>query len=257
MRRLSWPVRAVCAAALVLGGGASGARADTIVYSPANQSVLSNTLTSLGADGSTSASSLESYIVPGAGGTSTRLDFGFVQDLGGYQFTFGFYDAAAVTANPAADRRSWALQALSSGTVVFDNREISAGATASFDVAAGSEIGLFLIPNDTLAAVLDTPDAFFGGSRPDPLFSVSNANPGAFDQLLAFDTGSFLVFAFEDLTRTGWSDMDYNDLVVTMTATPSTQGYVAQIDTIAEPRPVWLLAAALLPLAFARRRRHS
>jgi len=81
------------------------------------------------------------------------------------------------------------MQALGTATTVFDNREIDIGATNSIDVAAGTELALFLIPNDTLQSVLDDPSAFGGGNRPDPLFSVSDANLGSFDQLLSFEAG--------------------------------------------------------------------
>ena len=40
---------------------------------------------------------------------------------------------------------------------MFDNREIDIGVTNSIDVAAGTELGLFLIPNDTLQSVFDVP----------------------------------------------------------------------------------------------------
>ena len=65
--------------------------------------------------------------------------------------------ADEVTADPVSDRQNWALQALGAATMVFDDRETNVGATASVDVAAGTDLGLFLIPNDTLDAVLDNP----------------------------------------------------------------------------------------------------
>lgn len=232
----------------------TSARADTITFTPAAFPSLTGTLTSLGFGASPTPSFGETYTVPGVAGTSTRLDFAFVQDLGGYQFSFGFFDHSAVTANPATERTSWAMQALQAATLVFDNRGLAAGATASFDVAAGMNLGLFLIPNDTLAAVLDNPSAFFGGPRPDPLFSVSAANPGGFDQFLSFETGGLFALAFEDLTRTGWSDLDFNDLVVTMRATPTQIN--RQIDAIDEPAGAWFLLGAL-PLILAARRRRA
>ena len=254
MRRSIRAIARLGAAAATLACALASARADTITYTPAAFPSLTGTLTSLGFGTTPTPAFGETYIVPGTAGTTTRLDFSFVQDLGGYQFSFGFFDRSAVTANPTTERTSWAMQALHAATLVFDNRGLALDATASFNVAAGTNLGLFLIPDDTLAAVLNNPSAFFGGSRPDPLFSVSAANPGGFDQFLSFETGGLFALAFEDLMRTGWSDMDFNDLVVTMRATPSQLN--RQIDVIDEPVGAWFLLGAL-PLFVAVRRRRA
>jgi hypothetical protein len=230
-------------------------RADTISYfAGGNYNIVSQTLSGLGYN--TSDTAIEStsggFAAPGPTGTTTRLDFTFIRDLGGYQFSFGIFDRSAVSADPVADRQAWALQALGSATVVFDNREISIGATTSIDVAAGAELGLFLIPNDTLAAVLADPSAFYGGSRPDPLFSVSDANPGSFDQMLSFESGGLHTFAFEDLTRAASSDQDFNDLIVTMTATPDPGELSIQTEAVPEPSGLALVLLAGLGLAWTR-----
>jgi hypothetical protein len=104
--------------------------------------------------------------VPGPSGGTARLDFTFVRDLGGYQFSFGVFDRSAATADAVSDRQNWAPQALGTATVVFDNREIGIGATTSIEVASGTELGRFPIPNDTLQAVLDDPSAFYGAVAP-------------------------------------------------------------------------------------------
>lgn len=254
MRRSFRAVAQIGIAAFGLIGAVCGARADTITYMPGNFPALAGSLSALGLDGA-AASALETFAVPGTAGTSTRLDFTFIQDVGGYQFSFGVFDAGAVTADPVANRTDWALQALSAATLVFDNRGLAVGATASVEVAAGTQLGLFLIPDDTLAAVLASPSSFFGGSRPDPLFSVSGANPGGYDQMLAVGADGFFALAFEDLTRTGWSDLDFNDLLVTMQATPT--AFAAQIDSIPEPAGFWLFLAAGLPLVLMRRGRRT
>lgn len=239
---------ALGAAAIVLASSAlpASARADTVSFYDASHSSLGNTLTALGYDMSDHGieDTAETFVVPGVAGTSTGLTFTFVQDVGGYQFSFGIFDYDAITADPATDRTTWGLQALASATEVFDNRKIVIGQTKTVDVAAGTRLGLFLIPDDTLASVLDDPSSFYGGSRPDPLFSVSNANPGAYDQLLTFESGGLATFAFEDLTRTGWSDEDFNDLVVTMRTSVSTQA-VESLTPVPEP------PTGILLLAFA------
>lgn len=247
--------RILIALALIIAPAST--RADVISYfNGGNYNIVTQTLSGLGYDTSDSAieSTAEGFTVNGPAGTVTRLDFTFIRDLGGYQFSFGVFDRAAVSANPVADRQTWALQALNAGTVVFDNREIEIGATASIDVAAGTELGLFLIPNDTLAAVLADPSAFYGGNRPDPLFSVSDANPGAFDQLLSFEAASLHTFAFEDLARTGGSDQDFNDLIVTMTASPSTEQPSIQTEAVSEPRGLAIVLLVGGVFAWARMR---
>lgn len=254
MRRSLRTVAHIGAAALGLFSAVCGARADTMTYAPGNFPALTATLSALGMSGA-AANALETFSVPGTTGTSTRLDFGFIQDLGGYQFSFGVFDVGAVTADPLHERGGWGIQALSSATLIFDNRGLAPGATASIDVAAGTQLGLFLIPDDTLAQVMSDPGAFYRSSRPAPLFSVAAANPGGYDQLLAFESAGLYTFAFEDLTRTGWSDLDFNDLVVTMRATPA--AFKAQIDSVPEPAGLWLFLAAGLPIFLMRRGRKA
>ena len=241
-----------CLAALAIASAAapSSVRADTISYVPGVPGTfgsLTSTLQTLGYN--TSLPGLEtgaqSFTVPGAAGTTTRLDFTFVQEIGGYDFSFGFFDTAAVTANPLIDRQAWGVRALNAATEIFDERNIQIGDTASFEIAAGTRLGWYLIPDDTLADVLADPGSFFAvGGRPDPLFSVADANPGAYDQMLSFFSGGLHTFAFEDLSRTGYSDQDFNDLVITMrTPVLSDQS----VETAAVPEPP--LTALLLILS--------
>ncbi len=146
----------ICTLTAALSVVSASSHADTIRYfDGGNYGIVTQTLSDVGYNTSDSAIELASdgFIVPGISGGSTRLDFTFVRDLGGYQFSFGVFDRSAVTADPVSDRQNWALQALATATVVFDNREVDIGATSSIDVATGTELGLFLIPNDTLQAL--------------------------------------------------------------------------------------------------------
>ena len=225
-------------------------RADTIRYDNGGFSSVQQSLSGIGYDlnGPSIESTAESFVIPGAPGGNTRLDFAYIRDTGSYQFSFGVFDREAVTADPVSDRENWALQALGAATVVFDDRGSNPGATATIDVAAGTDLGLFLIPNDTLAAVLQTPAAFFGGNRPDPLFSVPDANPGGFDQLMVFRAGGLTTFAFEDL-------------VITMRTTPLSVQPEVQIEAastqIAEPQALIILIIAGLAFASIRARQRS
>lgn len=237
--------------------------ADTIRYSDGGFGSVQQSLSGLGYNVSDPSieSTDESFVVPGLPGLSTRLDFSYVRDTGSYKFSFGVFDRGAVTADPVSDRQNWAMQALSAATVVFDDRDTNPGATVSLDISAGTDLGLFLIPNDTLAAVLDNPAAFYGGNRPDPLFSVSDANPGGFDQLMTFEAGGLTTFAFEDLSRAAHSDEDYTDLVITMTANPLPGGVLFQTElastSIAQPPGLAILTLMGLSLVWLRIRRRA
>lgn len=234
------------------------ASADTITYSPSNLvfNSLGNTLQTLGYDPSDASQqdNRETFTVPGAQGGTVQLDFTFVQDVGGYQFSFGIFDLAAVTADPATQRETWGAQALAAATEIFDNRNISVGDTASLEIASGAELGWFLIPNDMLETVLSDPQAFYAGGRPDPLFSVSAANPGGFDQLLTFESGGLTALAFEDLSRAGGSDQDFNDLVVTMRSTFVAEASVETVE-VSEPATAAVLLFAAAALVVCRRHR--
>jgi hypothetical protein len=249
--------------ALALFGVPGFAAADTIRYDDGGFASVQQSLSGLGYDLADSSieSTAETFVVPGTPGGDTRLEFTYIRDTGSYRFSFGVFDRAMVTADPVSDRQNWALQALGASTMVFDDREADPGATATVNVAAGTDLGLFLIPNDTLAALLDNPVAFYGGSRPEPLFSVSDANPGGFDQLMVFEAGGLTTFAFEDLSRAGYSDEDFTDLVITMTATPRStppplQTAVA-ITEVAEPPALTILMVAGLFLVWSRRRQNT
>lgn len=255
----------VLAAALVAVPVISNA--DTIRYADGGYGSVQQSLSGLGYNVSDTSieSTAESFIVPGAPestlGGSTRLDFTYVRDTGSYRFSFGVFDRGAVTADPVSDRQNWAMQALGAATVIFDDRDTDPGATASVEFATGTDLGLFLIPNDTLASVLENPAAFYGGTRPDPLFSVSDANPGNFDQLMTFESGGLTTFAFEDLSRAGYSDEDFTDLVITMTASPLPVEFFGQSEfsstAVAEPRGLAILMLAGLPLVWLLSRRRA
>lgn len=238
----------------------TAAQADVISYSsmiPAFSS-LGNTLQTLGYDPADPAQQVnrETFTTPGAPGNSVRLDFTFVRDVGSYQFSFGVFDLAAVTADPATARETWGSQALAAATEIFDNRNVSIGDTASLEVASGAQLGWFLIPNDMLETVLADPEGFYDGGRSEPLFSVSTANPGGFDQLLTFETGGLTALAFEDLSRAGGSDQDFNDLVVTMRTT-LISGSSIETAEVSEPAFALLMFFAAIALVACRRQQRN
>ena len=102
--------------------------------------------------------------------------------------------------------------------------------TASFPVLAGTELGFFIVPNDTFANFLSAPATYYDppantgddifANKRSPLFSVADANPGEFDQLLSFIGNGVTLFTFEDLTRNpgGNTDNSFTDLAFTIDA---------------------------------------
>lgn len=158
---------------------------------------------------------VESFFVPGSG--SADLTFELTFRSGAFQRTFGFFDVSSITADPITDKQTWATQALTGATVVFDDRTDPVGATSTHTVSSGAELGFFIMPNNVLQDFVDDPAAFYPpNSGRSPLFSVSDANPGEFDQMLSFIGGGKTLFTFEDLTRIGGSDQNFVDLAFSL-----------------------------------------
>ena len=248
--------RLVTAAAACVLISAVPARADVITnFGPGslNSPGLSLTLDALGIPpNASSETTVESFVVPGAG--SVDLTFTLQGDLGAFSFNFGYFDTSTVTANPVSQQELFATQALSGATLVFDDATHGFGDMVTTSVAGGTNLGFFIIPNNTLANFNANPSLFFPSqtSTPElraPLFSVTGANPGGFDQMLSFLGGGNTLFAFEDLTRAGNSDNSFTDLVFSVDA---------QLQPVQSPEPgLLLLMGTGLAAAAARRRRRS
>jgi len=189
-------------------------------------SVESALLVPLGLDDPSFETTATTFAVPGSSGT-TNLTFTFRLDLGSFLFTFGYYPLSAVSADPVTDKVTYAMQAISAGTVIFDDRLVDPVTVSSpFPLPAGTNLGFFLIPNDTVANFLADPQSYYDppantdGNKRAPLFSVSNANPGELDQLLSFAGNGITLFTWEDLTRIPGGDTDnsFTDLAFTVDA---------------------------------------
>ncbi len=166
----------------------------------------------------------ETFSVPGGTGV-VDLEFHFLQQSGGYKFSFGIYDVRNVTADPALERDLYAQQAITTGTLLFQegrkaqNNEQKPGAKKTISVVAGAVLGLFFLPNYKLDDYLNDPNDYSeAGNKLPPLFSVSAANPGGYDQVLSFSDGTQTLFTFEDIMRTSNSDEDFNDATVVVNA---------------------------------------
>lgn len=187
----------------------------------------------IGATNFASESVAEWYVVPGAPGEMVAVRFRFIWDrpnpiVGELFFSFGFYLLDSVSANPSADRLAHAIEALSAqnATLVFDDREVDPPSVSQeYIFPAGTRLGFFSIPNNQLDAFRADPGSFYEdpngqgsndelGRTRSPLFSRASANPGGFDQMLAFAANGATLFAFEDIARTSpFSPMEFNTLV--------------------------------------------
>jgi hypothetical protein len=100
---------------------------------------------------------------------------------------------------------------LNSGIVPNNSLNVS-GLVNTLQVPPGVAVGLFMIPNGTLA------DAQAGRGNA-PLFTLASLNPGQFAQAMTFydPAGHQIVCAFEDIEiMSNNSDLDYQDLVFTV-----------------------------------------
>ncbi len=155
------------------------------------------------------------FAVPGESPDLVELDFHFDSGLGGLQFSFGFYDLASVTADPVTQKRDYAVQAITSGALLFDERIDSPGSLVEYNVVAGSELGFFIVPDDTVANFLADPNAYYGGGKRAPLFSLPSANPGQLDQMTVSIEPGVTRIQFEDLSRVGGgSDNNFTDVQI-------------------------------------------
>ncbi|MEM1330829.1 MAG: DUF4114 domain-containing protein [Planctomycetota bacterium] len=210
----------------------------------------------IGRNNAGSETTANSFRVPGQAGTTTDLTFSLVRDTGGFNFSFAYFDMAAVSADPLTNRNAFATQALANAQLVFDDRTSNPGAVSSaFSVNAGSVLGFLIMPNSTIDAFNANPDAFLadpnGVQNPRaPLFSMSDANPGQMDQMLSFVGNGVTLFTFEDLVRTGDSDQDFTDVGFTIDV--ELQGLEAPI--VPTPTSAAMGVAGLGGLASRRRR---
>ncbi len=241
IQRLSMTIAAGLASALVWP--LLPASANTFTHFPGPTTNLTGILNSLNLNHPAFETTATTFVVPGAANTNTTLNFTFQQDFGSFLFDFGFFPTASVTGiDPINNKQAWATAALASATSVFDDRNINPVATSTpFTLAAGTELGFFIVPNNTLANFNANPSNFYpsqtgNDSLRSPLFSISDANPGELDQVISFVGNGKTLFAFEDLTRTGATDNSFTDLVFTVDAELTPVGAV--------PEPLTILGAS-------------
>lgn len=181
------------------------------------------------------------FIAPGPTGVPQNVNFTFLWDTGSFQFSFGFARVGGIPYDPISEREQWATEALSPdrATLVFDDRPHDPIIESDvYSLVGGDELVFFIIPDNTLDEFRKNPSAFYAdpsgtGDFRSPLFSLSDANPGEFDQMLSFADAEASMFAFEDLVRTGLSDNNFGDLI-----------FSVNTGIVPEPTTVTLLLAA-------------
>ncbi|HEY1190937.1 MAG TPA: hypothetical protein VGE74_25115, partial [Gemmata sp.] len=94
------------------------------------------------------------YVVPGAAGTSTVLDFGWLSKDAAFFSEIGVYkvdDASGAVNGVAPGAANYAQTALAGATTVFAQGKTE-GARSAQTFAAGTVLGFYLVQNTTTAA---------------------------------------------------------------------------------------------------------
>ncbi len=142
-------------------------------------------------------------------------------DSGDYKFSFGWYKVGTDLS-----------QSSNLHLLFSDIGEGNAQQSATFSAGAGTQVGFFLVPNGANSGLAN-------------LYTQANLNPGKYDQALSWTDNKNSVIAWEDITRTAGSDVDFNDVVVKVGVTP-----------VPEPSEMALLGISgfgLLGMALVRR----
>lgn len=172
------------------------------------------------------------YVVPGATGTATALDFGWLERGGAFFSEIGVYtvdNASGAVGGVAPTDANYAQAALASATPVF-TRGQAKGARSIQSFAAGTVLGFYMVQNSTLATARAFNPANAPINGPVVFFSFAGASPDQFDHAQGSASASGTVVRFEDGLYGG--DRDFNDAVIRVQAinpnlVPGTAGQVS------------------------------
>lgn len=220
------------------------------------------------------------YRVEGSG--PVQLNFRFLADTGGFNFSFGYYkmDSSLASIDTSTDdgRLLYASNALSpsNSVMLFDDLTQNAISSSQATVNGGDVLGFFLIPNTTLDDFRRNTSRYEVNStawnKRWPLFSDSNANPAGKDQLLSFSGESGVTggpvnfFGWEDLTRSAYvspSELNYHDMVfavdgaslTSLTEYPLAASGAGGLAAVPEPGVSLLGTIGILSLLWMRSRK--
>jgi murein DD-endopeptidase MepM/ murein hydrolase activator NlpD len=221
----------------------------------ADRSITGDGLTTAATTGGTSPSFTSGVFTA----LSSELSAEFQWDGGGYRGQVAIFALDGMDALTGDDFHREAARRASSastlGQVIVDDRTEGAqfsgalpwesnfnqgefGGVKTFAVDAGRRYGLMLVPNGTVADVLQA--ASISGTLR-PLYSMATANPdGLFQAGQLVEAGSSATrgntYIFEDQSLSGASDRDYNDIVVRLRGV---SGYVPSLDEYLDPAKDW------------------
>lgn len=167
---------------------------------------VTQTLVAEGMNDASYESAAELLYVPA--GTNS-VTFELVGDSSAMEFSFAIYDYDEVSGwNP--ETLAYRQVAAYLSEVIFDNRIAEVGETVTINPAAlglaGKNLGLILIPNNTLDKFSTNPHRYTARGNGDDLkrqalFSLNNANPEAKDQFLFFSNETSTLVCVEDYSR--------------------------------------------------------
>lgn len=154
------------------------------------------------------------YVVPGAAGTTTALDFSWLDKDAAFSNEIGVYrvnDATGAIGNLAVGDAGYAQAALAAATPVFARGQTT-GARNVQTFAAGTVLGFYLAQNTTAAAVraANPTNAPVAGAT--VFFSFAGANSDGAEHARGALAGTAETVRFEDGLRGG--DGDFDDAVI-------------------------------------------
>jgi len=171
-------------------------------------------------------------------------------DMGGYLSTVGIYPLSAV--NSAPDRISYAISAVQSAQIFFDDRNQNPPVTTVLNVLEGQDYGVFALVNSSVSMFLADPIRIANGEQ-GIIFLDPRQNLRGDDHFLTFfANGRGVASGFEDLYQLG--DKDYNDGQFWISGFVPTESYQPPVIPEASTIAAGAVGAAAVGFSLLRRR---